>query len=132
MMQKIGNKLRLLRNLHGYSQEVIANELNITQKTYSRLENDEMQLTTERTTRLAQFYEIDELEFHRFLEIDEKEIIRKIIKNNQIASISGNPVVQNQDFTEKEREILFEQIKCLNTIIQELREENKRLKEIYN
>jgi transcriptional regulator with XRE-family HTH domain len=37
---KIGNRLRKLRIAKGYSQEYMADVLQISQKTYSNMEND--------------------------------------------------------------------------------------------
>jgi DNA-binding XRE family transcriptional regulator len=54
-MEKVGRKLRILRNLHDYSQESVAHTLNISQKAYSRLENDQVKLNDERTSQLADF-----------------------------------------------------------------------------
>ncbi len=49
-----GNKIRSLRLLRGYSQEYMANELDITQTTYSRLETDKQKLTAPVLEKLAQ------------------------------------------------------------------------------
>jgi transcriptional regulator with XRE-family HTH domain len=48
-----GRKLRLLREFRNYSQEYIAEKLGITQNAYSRIENNQTRLTTERLERLA-------------------------------------------------------------------------------
>jgi transcriptional regulator with XRE-family HTH domain len=48
-----GQKLRLLREFRNYSQEYIAEKLGITQNAYSRIENNQTKLTTERLEKLA-------------------------------------------------------------------------------
>jgi transcriptional regulator with XRE-family HTH domain len=49
-----GNKIRSLRLLRGYSQEYMANELSITQTTYSRIETDKQKLTADILEKVAQ------------------------------------------------------------------------------
>jgi transcriptional regulator with XRE-family HTH domain len=48
-----GQKLRLLREFRNYSQEYIAEKLGITQNAYSRIENNQTKITTDRLSRLA-------------------------------------------------------------------------------
>lgn len=126
-MEKIGKKLKILRDLHGYSQESVAHALNINQKTYSRLENDEIQFTTERASQLAEYYNMGNLELYKFLETDEKVFIEKIADTNGVYNTNGS-VVQNQGLTEVERTILFDQLKQQQKIIEHLMEEIKILK----
>jgi transcriptional regulator with XRE-family HTH domain len=49
----IGRKLRLLREFRNYSQEYLAEKLGITQNAYSRIENDQTRITTDRLAKLA-------------------------------------------------------------------------------
>lgn len=48
-----GQKLRMLREFRNYSQEYIAEKLGITQNAYSRIENNQTKITTDRLSRLA-------------------------------------------------------------------------------
>jgi transcriptional regulator with XRE-family HTH domain len=57
-----GQKLRLLREFRNYSQEYIAEKLGITQNAYSRIENNQTRLTTERLERLAVILNVPPLE----------------------------------------------------------------------
>lgn len=49
-----GNKLRLLREFRNYSQKYVAKKLGITQNTYSRVENNQTKITTERLQQIAE------------------------------------------------------------------------------
>lgn len=49
----IGGKLRKLRQNKGYSQEYMAETLNISQKTYSNMENEKASISVE-TLKLLQ------------------------------------------------------------------------------
>lgn len=57
-----GHKLRLLREFRNYSQEYIAEKLGITQNAYSRIENNQTKITTERLAKLASILNIPLLE----------------------------------------------------------------------
>jgi len=48
-----GQKLRILREFRNYSQSHIACKLGISQNAYSRIENNQTKLTTERLQKLA-------------------------------------------------------------------------------
>lgn len=54
-VQKI---MRILRESNDYSQEYVANVLNINQKTYSNLESGKTKITLERLSKLAKLYGI--------------------------------------------------------------------------
>ena len=57
-----GQKLRLIREFRNYSQEYVAEKLGITQHAYSRIENNQTKLSTERLERLAAILNIPPLE----------------------------------------------------------------------
>ncbi|MCH7409921.1 helix-turn-helix transcriptional regulator [Belliella sp. DSM 111904] len=50
--------MRILRESKDFSQEYVANVLDINQKTYSNLESGKTKLTLERIKQLAEFYHI--------------------------------------------------------------------------
>src|ERR1700760_503447 len=78
-----GQKLRLLREYRNYSQEYIAEKLGITQNAYSRIENNQTRLTTERLEKLAVILEICPLEL-----LSEKE---PVIHFSEIPPASAPP-----------------------------------------
>jgi len=48
-----GAKIRMIRDLRGYSQESIATKLNITQASYSRIENNQIKIDVVLLEKLA-------------------------------------------------------------------------------
>jgi len=52
-MNNIGNKIRQMRELKGFSQEALASELGITQPSYARLEKDDERITITRLIQIA-------------------------------------------------------------------------------
>lgn len=57
-MRKIGGKIRQLRELKGYSQEYIANQMGISQRAYSKLETSETKLDWDKLTKISEILEI--------------------------------------------------------------------------
>ncbi len=55
---EIGEKLRKVREMKGYSQEYIASQLQITQNAYSKIERGETRLSDERLQRIAEILEV--------------------------------------------------------------------------
>ena len=53
-----GQKLRVIREFHNYSQEHIACKLGISQNSYSRIENNQTRLTAERLKQLAAIFNL--------------------------------------------------------------------------
>ena len=57
-MEKTPKIMRILRESNDYSQEYVADYLNINQKTYSNLEAGKSKLTVERIQKLAVLYHV--------------------------------------------------------------------------
>lgn len=56
------SNLKILREVNDYTQEEIANVLGISQNTYSRLERDPKNLTSEQAKKLSDFYNVSVLD----------------------------------------------------------------------
>lgn len=75
----IPNKLRKLRMLKEYSQEAVAEELGVSQKTYSNMENGKTQITLQTLKKLADLYDFpfkqlissDLLNIHDYISLDD-------------------------------------------------------------
>jgi len=59
MVNLTGNKLRTLRISREWSQEVVADKINITQAAYSKLELGQVRLTLDRARELAELYKVN-------------------------------------------------------------------------
>src|SRR4051812_26054731 len=58
----IGSKLRKLRTDKGYKQEYMAEVLEVSQKTYSNMENNRSSISIETLKKIADEYKIDLIE----------------------------------------------------------------------
>ena len=89
----IGQKLRKLRNEKGFSQEYLADRLNISQKTYSNMENDRTPITVEILKQLSSELEVDMIDL-----ITDSKII---VQYNTSQDTSTSNGVVNNNFPEE-------------------------------
>lgn len=66
MEKSIGSKVRQIRELKGFSQDYIANELGISQRAYSKIERDEVKMDWEKITEISKIFEVDPLDIVQF------------------------------------------------------------------
>ena len=71
MKTLVGNKIRMLRDMKGYSQEDMAREMNITASAYSKLERDETDIKLNQLVQIAKILGVDA---QTILNFDEKQI----------------------------------------------------------
>lgn len=84
----IGQKLRKLRNQKGFSQEYLADRLNISQKTYSNMENDRTSISVEILKQLSSELEVDMIDL-----ITDSKIIVQYNTSQDTSTFNG--VVHN-------------------------------------
>lgn len=59
MQGQLGEKIRKVRELKGYTQEYMASQLDISQRAYSKLEREETKLDWSRITNIADILELE-------------------------------------------------------------------------
>lgn len=52
----IGRRIKKLRLLHGYNQDIIAREIGLSQTAYSKIETGDTNLTIGRAAAIARFF----------------------------------------------------------------------------
>jgi transcriptional regulator with XRE-family HTH domain len=105
---RIAHNIRKLRELKNFTQEHVAHELSITVTAYGKIERGETEISLSRIQAIANIFEIDHLRIFTF---DEQSVLMPVKTGytNEIA--------------EHEKDSPAE------VLIQQLREENKFLKE---
>ncbi|MDQ7960813.1 helix-turn-helix transcriptional regulator [Flavobacterium lindanitolerans] len=104
---KIGEKLRLLRKLKGYTQETMAGKLHMERRSYANLENNVTKIDMERMAQIAEVYGI---ELEELLAFDENKIFEKCFNQN----IESFYLVEEFKSTSiEEREFFIQQIQQL-------------------
>ena len=128
-----GTKLKLLREHHGYSQEYVANELNISQSTYFKTESGQTKLTVERAKQLAKLYNINPEYF-----LSSESTCIHLGKDNSFGPIQNNTNNYYDDenkglyeklLDEKDRR-LFERDLHIQELTAELKEVKKQLNKL--
>lgn len=117
MNNLISKNIRKYRELKGYSQEYMAHELDITQASYAKIENNTTKINVERLFAIAKVLEMDAGEI---LELNKQTIYNQEIKENSV----GHQQVQNlhQDNKEAYEQIIKakdEQIALLKAMLRQ-------------
>ncbi|MFC4875069.1 helix-turn-helix domain-containing protein [Negadavirga shengliensis] len=116
--------MRILRESNDYSQEYVANVLDINQKTYSNLESGKTKLTLERINQLADFYKVKP----EYFLSDELPVINY---NNTGPKSNSNSGYIHTYINEKNSESLYERLLSeKDHIIKEKDDQIKLLKEL--
>ncbi|MEY4936266.1 MAG: hypothetical protein RIS64_2625 [Bacteroidota bacterium] len=110
---KIGNKIKKIRELKNYTQEYMAQSLNISLNGYGRLERDEVEITVNRLEEIAKILEMDLLQVLGF---DENRIFN--ISHNHNQNNHALAIIQNDE--------------GFKMLITHLQEENKDLRSQIN
>lgn len=127
---KIGEKLRLLRKLKGYTQETMAGKLYMERRSYANLENNVTKIDMERMTQIAEIYGI---ELEELLAFDENTIFEKCFNKNiesffSVQEFKSTTSIEEREFFiqqiqqlletfDKERKVFIETIENLKAAI---------------
>ena len=114
----IGRKIKMLRESKNYTQEYMASNLNISQNTYSRIENENVKISTDRLKEIASLLEVPS----EYLISDQSPSLTFNNNNNKIDKFYGH--VSN--LSEGEKDIWLISIKQLESQIKHLQSENER------
>jgi transcriptional regulator with XRE-family HTH domain len=121
MEQKIGRKIKKLRELRNYSQDYMASQLGISQSTYSQLETEDAGLSPDRLEKIATLLQITVSDIENF---DDRMIFNITVKEN---TIDGNGYVHNNTINTADPDSKI--FKLMEDKIRLLEEQNEFLKE---
>ena len=124
MEKKIGRRLRDLRESRGLSQEYVADSLGITQATYCKIENNQVNINADRIYELAMMYNISINEFWgvdpRINQTSESVIapeshtVNFPIPNKKVESINNTKMEEYVRFLKDKIRLLETQIEIMN------------------
>lgn len=115
MIKNIGNKIKTIREIHGFSQEYVADKINISNRAYSKIENEVTQLTIARLNEISAVYGICPI---KILSSDfSSPLVEKI--EQQPANIPNIDVYKNL-LDEKDR-LICEKDKVISFLEKEVR-----------
>lgn len=116
MQEQLASKIKLLREVHNYTQEYVADVLEISQNTYSLIEKGETKLTVDRLEKLARLYRMDVVDLIR---LNEQTYIHTITHSQ---GVCAQQVTINQ-MPDEERDLY-------KRTIERLEKENERLQKL--
>ena len=109
----IADLVKKTRYEKNYSQDHIAKKLGITQKAYSKIENNETKLNVDTLTRIAEILEVD---VASFFSSNEKPVL-----NDFSTRTGGDNVIYKNNSIEKIEDLYREIIKAKDSEIETLK-----------
>ena len=119
LSKKLGQNIRKIRELRNFTQQSMAENLQMTQGNYARLENEEIQMTEARLEKIASVLGCDAATIIEFTP--------EIFFSQKYRTDKQEPVIQLQISPELKR-LYEDKIKTLEATIQELKNELRQLK----
>lgn len=111
MKANIGDKIRKIRELKGFSQDYMASQLEISQRAYSKIENNDIKLDWGRIEDISKILQIEPIELVSFDD--------SLIFNN--CSQSGKSNIIHNNFPDELKKNYEDRIQHLNEEILFLR-----------
>lgn len=103
-MSDYHDKVRKLREFRNYTQEYMAEQLNLSQRAYSSLENGKTQLSVDRLIEICNLLNVP---IGEVLDIENQNIYNNNFNNNA-ENNHGNLIFKKDDFEEQRK--LYERI----------------------
>ncbi len=120
---RIGEKIRILREIKGISSKEMSADLEMTQAGYLKIERDEVDINTEKIEKIASILGIKP---HELLSFDEKYVFNNY-STNEYYNAGLNTV--NYHFPEEMKKLYEDKIKLLEEKIEAFAESKKLLNE---
>lgn len=116
-MENIGTRIKRLRESKNWTQEFMATQLKISQNSYSRIESENVKLSTERLKEIADIFQVP----------------AELILSNEAPNFSVNNSTVDKYYAfinnlqEDQKEIFQKSIQILEEQLKHYQQENKRL-----
>ena len=112
-MNKIGFNIRKIRESKGFSQDYMANVLDISQASYARLENEDTKVTVDRLSKIAEILNTNIIDFF------DADRVTIQSQNNYEGSyvLVQNLTIENKEIMEKLLKSKDDQINLLQNVI---------------
>lgn len=113
-MNSIGSKIRKIRELKGYSQEYMSVKLDLSQRAYSKIENDGIKLDWNRIEAISKILQIEPIDLVSFDD--------NLVFNNSPQSGKNNTNTINNNFPDELKKLYEDRISHLEEEVKYLRE----------
>ena len=127
-MENVVNKIREFRTKKGYSHEIMAHELLMSQSAYSKIEKNETKLSVERLFEIAKILETP---VEQFLEINPNNLYNQSLNHDNVTVIAHQEVQNlyqdNKDKSDKIESLFEARIKDKDELIGQLKKMLEKL-----
>lgn len=117
LLKKIGDKIRILRTEKGYSQETLAEQLNISPSGLAKIERGESDITFKKLEKIATFFELNILEILNLASISYYNFKTK---KNSISGLNINNNTIHPELNKEPMEKLIQAIENLSSRVENL------------
>ena len=121
----VGDKIKNIRELKNFTQEYMADKLEISQAAYSKLEKGDLKISQDKLNKIAEILDVNLEDIKDF---DNKRILNSY---NSIKGNNSNITYSNQDII-LIRKLYEDKINLLEKLVQKQEEEIKNLKNSQN
>ena len=122
MVMEIGNKIKKVRELRNYTQEYMAEKLNMSQAGYSKIERDEVDINFDKIEKISEILNITPSALVGF---DEKYVFHNYSQTtNSFGINSDSSFAQVKQLYEEQIVLLRDKIKYLEEKIETLEKRN--------
>jgi len=111
--KELSTRLKILREVHDFTQEYVAGVLNISQNSYCLIEKGETKITIDRLVQLAHLYKMDIVDLLKFNE-------QTYISNINNSSVNSESVNISSAINDQEREMYKQMIESQRNEISRL------------
>ena len=116
MKINLGQKVRQIRELKGYSQEYIASKMGVSQRAYSKMENNETRLDWNKISKIAEIFEI---ELSELVDLSEKGTVTINFSNQENRKSPKSKICISLPNTELEKSQLIIELKDKELALQQ-------------
>ncbi len=114
MKNNIGEKIRKVRELKGFTQEYMAGKLEISQRAYSKLENNETKIDWEKIESVSAILGVDPLELVSF---DDNMVFNNCTQSGKLHTFNYNFPDELKRNYEQRIEHLEKEIEFLRSLV---------------
>lgn len=102
---EVGSKIKKIRELKNFTQEYMAEQLHISQSTYSRFEKDDSDITLSQLENISKILDVKIEDLINFNE--------KLVFNNYSSNNANQAHIINQYMSDNERKLYEDKIRLL-------------------
>jgi len=101
MSNKLGEKIKKVREFRNYTQDYVAQQLKMTQAEYSRIERNEMDISFSRLENIAKILDVNTADLIKY---DEQSMFTNYISNSSMFTTNGYVLNDKEVLTELKKQ----------------------------